>query len=438
MNESTVSPTLNREIVALALPAFGYLVVEPLVSLCDTAFIGHLGAAPLAALGIAAQIFSTTFIIGNFLTHESNALIAASEAAGNRRLSELITGRIFINAWGISLLIGPAVVLLVEPLVALFGATPEVAELAGDYVRIRALSAPAVFTMIAAHGVFRGLQDTKTLFVASLLLNAINLVGDPLLIFGFDMGIRGAAWATLIAQYAGALFVLQRSRKVLGWRFHGDTWKPRALLSLLRSGGVLTIRTGLLLLTLALSTALAGRLGTGPLAAHQIAMQLWFFSALALDALAVAGQSLVAKFVATGEERRAAHTTDRLLLWGTLAGVIIGVVLFAGRGLLPRIFTSEPEVLQLAAGALTVVALSQIVGALAFVWDGYFLGRRAFSFLALAMLIASACGAAALLWVFNRGGGLTELWWAIMIFLSVRALLQAVAYWRLRNRAMAI
>ncbi|TVP59716.1 MAG: MATE family efflux transporter, partial [Gemmatimonadales bacterium] len=295
---------MDREIAALAVPALGALAADPLVSIIDTIFVGRLGTVPLAALGVNTALFSMAFVVFNFLAYGTTPRVARAHAAGDT--AEV--GRSILQALTLAVGVGVIATVLLwtlaRPLVALMGASGELEDPSLAYLRIRALAGPAVLLIMAGHGVFRGLQDTRTPLWITLGLNVVNLVLDPLLIFGFGWGLEGAAWATVVAQWAGALAFLALlfgpRRSLLGAAPRLPTLVE--LLPFLRVGGELSIRTFALIGTLTLATAVATRVGTAEVAAHQVAVQLWLLLALVVDALAVAAQAMVGRYRGVGDE----------------------------------------------------------------------------------------------------------------------------------------
>lgn len=427
----TASRTLDREIAALALPALGALAADPLVTLVDTAYIGRLGTVPLAALGVNAALFSLAFVVFNFLAYGTTPRVARAVGRGDR--SE--AGHVVLQALTLAVTTGMAatIVLLVggDLLVRLMGATGELRGPALDYLRVRALAGPAVLLIMAGHGIFRGFQDTRTPFRVTLGLNVVNLVLDPVLIFGLGWGLKGAAWATVAAQWVGAVgflwLILGPRRDLLG----GVSRLPRPteFVPFLRVGGELLVRTLALIGTLTLATAVATRVGTAQVAGHQVAVQLWILLALVVDAVAVAAQALVGRF--RGEER--AHllrrVTDRLLLWGLVMGVALTLIFFLLAPILPRLFTDDETTLREVARILPFVIWMQPLNAMVFVWDGIFMGAEDFRFLAGQMLLSGAAAALVLLLVLPMGWGLQGVWWGVVALMGVRLLTLSVRYW---------
>lgn len=421
----------DRAILGLAIPALGSLAIDPLVSLVDTAFVGRLGPAPLGALAICGAVFSMAFVVFNFLAYGTTPRVGRALGRGDREGA----GRIVVQALGLAVIAGGLVTAILlgaaRPLLALMGATGELELPAVAYLRIRALAGPAVLLSTAAHGAFRGYRDTRTPLWVAVLVNLLNLVLDPILIFGFGWGIAGAAWGTVVAQWVGALvflwLLLVSRRRSMGIPLVLP--RPREMLPFLQIGGHMLLRTGALLGTMALSTATAARVGVVEVAAHQIALQLWGFLALVLDTLAIAGQALIAHELGHGEPGRARALGDRLLQWGLGVGLALALLLGATHALIPPLFSSDAETLASARAALLYVALLQPLNGLVFVWDGIYMGAQDFRYLAWAMSASAAVAALVLVFAPSFGLGLGGVWAGIGALMAMRALTSAMP-WR--------
>jgi putative MATE family efflux protein len=427
---STISTQLDRDILRLALPALGALAADPLVSMVDTVFVGRLGVVPLAALGVNTAIFTLAFVVFNFLAYGTTPMVARAVGRGDR----VGAGDVVMQAFLLAVVVGGLATLTVEllavPIVTLMGAGPDLRESALSYLRIRALAGPAVLLVTAAHGAFRGYQDTRTPLLVTLGLNAVNLVLDPLFIFGFGWGLRGAALATLAAQWFGALWfihlLLRSRRRELG--IQPRLPRLAEIRPFLRIGGELALRTLALIGTLTLATAVATRVGTVQVAAHQVGAQIWLLLAMIVDSLAVAAQALVAGHRGAGDASMARHASNRLLGWGLLSGLALGGLFFLLAPVLPRLFTDEPAVLEAAGEIFPFVVAMQPLNAIVFVWDGVFMGAERFRFLAVQMAFSAACAATVLLLVLPMGWGLTGVWWGIVALMVARAVTLAVGY----------
>ena len=425
-------PSRDRDILRLAVPALAGLAADPLVSLIDTAFVGQLGRVPLGALGVNTSIFSMTFVVFNFLAYGTTPRVGRAVGDGDRAEA----GRAVVRALTLAVLAGTgalvALQLLAGPILRLMGASAELMGPALNYLRIRALAGPALLLITASHGAFRGYQDTRTPMVVTIGFNVVNASLDPLFIFGFGWGLAGAAAATAIAQWLGALvflgLLLGTRREALGVPL---AWPSlRSLVPFLKVGRDLLLRTGSLVGTMTLATAVAARVGTAAVAAHQVAHQLWLFLALVVDALAVAAQALVSKHLGAEDPDAARAVSDRLFQWGLAVGLVLGIGFFLIRPVLPSFFTDDPATVAALLDVYLFVALLQPLNGLVFVGDGIYMGAEEFPYLAKAMIGTALAAAAVLGLVVPMGWGLTGVWWGIATLMVGRLLTLAGPYLR--------
>lgn len=418
----------DRRILALGIPALGALAADPLVSLVDTAFVGRLGTSSLAALGIDAAVFGLAFFAFNFLAYGVTPLVAKALGEGDPGRAGRVVANGLAAAIGLGLLVTVVLQAAADPILSLMGASESVVSEAVGYLRIRALAAPAVLIITLGHGAFRGYQDTRTPLYVTLGFNVVNLVLDPLLIFGANWGLNGAAVATLAAQWVGAVWFLILIKRRLGLR--RTRVIPAELFGLLRVGRDVVIRTAALLITFTVATRVAATIGDAEVAAHQVAMQILIFLALVVDGLAIAAQSLIARFV--GERRRldAWNVSVRLLELGAVLGVGFLFALILTRSVIPGWFTSEAEVRSAIESMWPILALMQPLAALVYVWDGIVMGAAEFGYLAGAMVLSGLLAVAVMAAVVPAGWGLPGVWWGLVVLNVVRAV--TLGWWHFR------
>ena len=412
----------DREIVALAVPAFGALVAEPLFVMADSAIVGHLGTAQLAGLGVASALLMTAVSVFVFLAYATTAAVARRVGSGDLQAAI----RQGMDGIWLAILLGVAVIAVVLPtapfLVELFGASDTAAPYATTYLRISALGIPAMLVVLAATGVLRGLQDTRTplyVAVAGFVANAVLNVG---LVYGADLGIAGSAWGTVIAQFGMAAIYLVVV--VRGAHKHGASLRPDAagIRASAQAGVPLLVRTLSLRAILMIATAVAARLGDADIAAHQIILSLWSLLAFALDAIAIAGQAIIGRYLGAGDAEGARAACRRMVEWGIAAGVVLGLLVVISRPLFLPLFTSDSVVKDAALPALLVVALSQPICGVVFVLDGVLMGAGDGPYLAWAMVLTLTVFTPVALLVPVLGGGLTAIWAAMTLMMAVRML----------------
>ncbi len=413
------------------MPAFLALVAEPMFLLSDAAIVGHLGTPQLAGLGIAGVVLQTVVGLCVFLAYGTTGAVARAVGAGDRRRA-LALG---IDGLWLAVLIGAvatvAGVALTGPLVSAFGADAGVAGHATTYLRIGFLGVTPLLLMLAATGVLRGLQDTRTPLVVAVAGNLLNIVFNLVLVYGIGswggLGIAGSALGSVLAQVASAAALVVVV--VRGARREGASLAPdRAGIAASAHAAValvirtLTLRAALIVTTYAVVLGSDGR--PAELAAHQLAFTIWTFLAFALDAIAIAAQALTGRALGAGDVATVRAITRRMIGWGLVSGVVTGLGLAAISPWLPALFTPDTAVHDLLLPVLLVAAAGQPVAGVVFVLDGVLIGAGDGTYLAWAGLLVLGVFAPLVLVVASSLGGLVWVWVAFSaVFMGARAVM---------------
>ncbi|MFP5315650.1 MAG: MATE family efflux transporter [Actinomycetes bacterium] len=410
---------LGRSILRLAVPAFGALIAEPLFLLADSAIVGHLGVNELAGLGLASTVLQTAVGLMVFLAYSTTPAVARFLGAG-RLQDALAAGR---DGVGLALLLG--VVLSVAgwifapALAAGMGAEGQVHQFAVDYLRFSMPGLTAMLVVLAATGVLRGLQDTRTPLVVAAAGFGANIVLNYLLVYGAGLSVAGSALGTSIAQWGMAavyLAIIYRSSRSNAVALR-PTW--RGIRATARVGSWLMLRTASLRLAILATVLVATSQGAVSLAAHQLVMTVFTFLAFALDALAIAAQALIGKELGAGNRALAHALTRTMIRWGVAFGVLTGVLLAAAAPFLDWIFTSDQAVQAAFTAGLWVLAAAQPVCGYVFVLDGVLIGAGDARYLAIAGVVnlvlylpllalvstAGLTGLAGIVWLWAAFGG---------------------------------
>jgi len=432
---------LDAEIARLGIPALGALVAEPLYVLADTAVVGNLlGTNELAGLSVAGQTLLSAHAIMVFLAYGTTAAVSRLLGAGEtkRAAHQAVQG-----LW-IAISLGIVLALIMwrvsDPLLRLLGETDDgnaeaVLAQANRYFVVSLWGFPAMLIVLSGVGYLRGLQDTTRPLIVAVVTAVFNLVFELILIIGFDLEIGASAFATVVAQWLGAIAYLGWiGRAVLaeGVRLIPDL---QEIGRLLRVGANLFIRTVSLRASFAVTVAAASRISTEALAAHEIALQLLMFTALALDSVAIAGQSMMGRFLGANDVEGARIAANRVLYWGVVVGIIAMVIFGAGAPFLPHIFTGDEVVISLAVVAMIHLALMQPLNGVVFALDGILIGAGDMNFLARAMAVAALVFIPLALWVPAAGLGLGWLWATIWVLMIVRG---GPLLWRLKSERWAV
>lgn len=400
------------------MPALGALAAEPLYLLVDTAIVGHLGTPQLAALAIAATVLTMLVSVCLFLAYGTTAQVARLHGAGDHARAGELAAQSFWLACAIGAALTLTCIVLADPLVALFGGSGETAAMAERYLRISALGLVPALIALAGQGYLRGIGDLRTPLLIIVASQLTNVVLELWFVYGLELGLDGSAAGTVIAQLGmGAAFAWLLLRTPASVR------RPqrRLLQPLVRISGELFVRSAALLAAFATASAVIARIGEPSLAAHQIAMGLFVFLALVLDAIAIAAQVLVGRALGAGDAAGARAVGLRSLAWSLAAGCLFGALLLAPGNVLPQVFTDDPAVIERARSIWVMLALMQPAAAVVFGLDGILIGAGDTRFLAASMLLAGvgvyipiAVLALALDW------GMTGVWAGLLALVGVR------------------
>ena len=413
---------LDREILRLAVPTLAALVAEPLFLLVDTALVGHLGSVPLAGLGIASVVLQTAVGLLVFLAYATTPAVARLLGAGDR------TAAVRAGVDGAWLALAVGAVLLVLGLffapatVAAFGSAPDVSAAAVSYLTISACGLPAMLFVLAATGLLRGMQDTRTPLKIVTVGFTANAGLNALFIYGLGWGIAGSALGTVIAQWGmAALFALSVARAA---RATGARLRPgfAGVALAATSGGWLLVRTASLRLAMLATVFAASLLGVTGLATLQVALAVFSLLAFVLDSLAIAAQAMIGHGLGAAQPHRVVLITRRLVRLGVLAGLLAGVVIAALSPVLARVFTSDEPVNRALVPVLVVMAVGMPVAGFVFVLDGVLIGAGDGRYLALSGILTVAVYLS-LLWWGSQQHSILAVWLAFGLgYIGVRAL----------------
>jgi putative MATE family efflux protein len=304
------------------------------------------------------------------------------------------------------------------PVTAALGATGAVQDGAVTYLRWSMPGLPAMLIVLAATGVLRGLQDTRTPLAVAISGCAVNAALNLALVHGAGLGLAGSAIGTAITQIgmaAALLIVVGR-----GMVREGAPLRPHApgIRAAGRAGIPLLVRTIALRACLLVTVWAAAQHGSAALAAHQVAANAWTLVALALDALAIAAQALTGRALGAADVAAVRAATRRMLVWGVVGGVVLGLGVALVHTLAWRLFTDDPSVAGALSAVLVVIALAAPLAGYVFVLDGVLIGAGDGTYLAWTAVLQFGLYAPLALWAglatppVTQDGtrGLTLLW----------------------------
>ncbi|MCS4485155.1 MATE family efflux transporter [Gleimia sp. 6138-11-ORH1] len=434
---------LNQQILTLALPALGTLIVQPLLTTVDTAMVGHLGTSELAGLAISSTILITTFGLFVFLAYSTTSLTAKHFGAGNQKAG-LQAG---LDALWLALFCGvitTSFLLYYSPtLIGLFGTSADTLPHANAYLYFAAPGLIGMLLSLAATGTLRGLLDTRTPLVVATVGAAVNALLNAILIFGFNLGITGSALGTALAELGMGGFLTYRVLKAC--KTHQVHALPnfQGIFKATLTGAPLMFRTLSMRVCLLFTVVTLTQAGDLSVAGNQIVATIWGFAIFSLDALAIAAQALIGRSLGAKNSRQAQELLRTLSRWGIIAGTLLGIFVAATSPLLPYLFTSDPALTKIATLGLLYSAPFYPLAGYVFVLDGILIGAGDNLYLAFAATFVMALFLPAL-WVYyaltlkdavislsSQSDALASIWLLFGIFfIGGRAL---TLYWRTRQ-----
>ncbi|KAI5681153.1 hypothetical protein M9H77_02380 [Catharanthus roseus] len=487
---------LGLEILSIAFPAALALAADPIASLIDTAFIGHLGPVEIAAVGVSIAIFNqvskvaifplvnitTSFVAeedtvkrittesqkcddiekcpvknnnetnkettnedsqldssesekeseGKKLEQEDDLKTSKCKSSPNvisspEKEGKLKDERRHIPSASTALAVGAVLGLLqtiflislAKPILGFMGVTSGSPMLvpARKYLTLRAFGSPAVALSLAMQGIFRGFKDTKTPLYATVIGDTANIILDPIFIFACHLGVSGAAIAHVLSQYLISIILLCKLMKQVD--LLPPTTKQMQFSKFLKSGLLILARVLAATICVTLAASKAARLGSTPMAAFQICLQVWLTSSLLADGLAVAGQAILACSFAEKDYAKATAAATRVLQMGFVLGVGLALVVGLGLQFGSGIFSKDKHVLHIVSIGIPFVAGTQPINSVAFVFDGINYGSFDFAYSAYSMVMVAAVSIGCLFALF-KFYGFIGIWIALSIYMALR------------------
>ncbi|WBL32491.1 MATE family efflux transporter [Sinirhodobacter sp. HNIBRBA609] len=427
----------HRRVFNIAAPIVLSNATVPILGAVDTGVVGQLGqAAPIGAVGIGAVILASLYWIFGFLRMGTTGLVAQSAGEGDR--GEVSAG--LMRALIIAVLAGLALIVLQYPLFSLAfqiaPASPEVEQLARDYLGLRIWGAPATISLYAFTGWLIALERTRAVLVLQLWMNGLNVALDLWFVLGLGLGVKGVAAATLIAEWSGVLLALWLAREA----FAGGLWRAGAIFDRARLTQMARVNTDIMIRSVLLQGSFTAFLFLGAgqgdvkLAANQVLLQFLGITAYALDGFAFAAESLVGQAVGARSPTRLRRAAVVSSQWGVGGAALLGLVfLLAGPAIIDTM-TTAPEVRETARQYLPWLAIAPLIGIASWMFDGIFIGATLTREMRNAMLVSVAVYVAALAILLPAFGN-HGLWAALMVLNATRGLTMARLYPRAEAKA---
>ena len=371
-----------KHINKLAIPALISGVSEPILSITDTAIVGNIdihATESLAAVGIVGAFISMLIWVLGQTRSAISSIVSQYVGSNNIEAVKNLPAQAIFIITSLSILIIIGTYPFAQSIFKLYNASDLILDYSVDYYKIRVFGFPFTLFTIAVFGTFRGLQNTFYPMIIAIVGASANIILDFILVYGIEgyipaMNIKGAAYASVIAQFLMAVFsayyLLTKTTIPLRFSFPFNKEINRFLLMILN----LFIRTIALNVTLYYASAFSTSYGAEYIAAYTIAINLWFLGAFIIDGYASAGNILSGKLLGGKEYKNLITLSNKLIKYGIIIGLLIatiGALLYYPIGAL---FTKDQAVLKEFYNVFWLVLIMQPLCALAFIFDGIFKG----------------------------------------------------------------
>ena len=421
----------HKRVLSIALPIVISNATVPILGAVDTGVIGQLGgAAPIGAVGIGAIILGALYWIFGFLRMGTVGLTSQALGAGDAQEVRAL----FFRSAGIGVLAGLAFIIFQIPIFAgafwIAPASTQVESLARDYMSIRVWSAPAAIAIYGLSGWLIAQERTRAVLMIQLFMNVTNIILDFWFVLGLGLGVEGVAVATLIAEWGGLALGLYLCRQVfrgLALSWWQQIANRRRVIYMMQVNGDILIRSVLLQAGFVSFLFFGAELGDVTLAANQVLLQFVYLASYAMDGFVFAAESLVGQAMgarAVAQLRRGASVTA-VWAFGTAFALAAGFWIMGP--FVIDVMAKDPTVQQAARLYLPHMVAAPLLGALAWMLDGVFIGATRTKDMRN-MMILSFLGYCGLVLLLLPSFGNHGLWMAMNGFFILRGISLALRY----------
>ncbi|MDF2813213.1 MAG: family efflux transporter [Microvirga sp.] len=423
----------------LALPMTLSHVTTPLLGLVDATVVGRLGEAHLlGAVALGAVIFDFVFWSFGSLRMATAGLTAQATGAGDRHEVDRTLARALV----VAAMTGALLILLQWPIAAIafpiVGASAAVTEALSVYFFIRIWAAPFTLANYVILGSTLGRGRTDLGLVLQVAINVINIILTATLVLAFGYGVAGAAIGTALAEAIGvALGILVLRR--LGSDPLSVTWAEilnrAAMIQTMAMNRDIMIRNVALIAAFTIFSAMGARSGDVTLAANAVLYNMFLIGGYFLDGFATAAETLCGQCIGARDERNFRRAVGLSLFWSLGFGLAVFALFFASGGAFIDFVSTNPDVRAYAREFLVYAALTPLMGAAAFAFDGIYTGAT--WTVAMRNLMVAAFTLFIGVLFLMRDAGNVGLWMAFLVFLAARGTGQAFLYSRLTKTTFA-
>ena len=428
--------SINREILALSIPAIIANITTPILGIIDVAIVGNMGSAVyLAAIAIGGSIFNMLYWPFAFLRMGSSGMTAQAFGSNDKRQYSLVLYRSLL----VAIIVGIAIIafqyLIAQCAFYFMRITNDTLFYSQKYFSICIWGAPAMLGSYAVSGWLIGMQNSRATMWISIFVNLLNITCSLVMVYQFDMGIIGVATGTLIAQWGGFLLGLT----IISFKYTLSSASLSNILQRQELNRFFSINADIFLRTLCLVavtlwfTRAGAQQNNTILAVNTLLMQLFMLFSYFMDGFAYAGEALTGKYIGAKQPAKLKSCIKALFAWGmAMAGIFTAIYLFGGNPFL-SLLCSENEIIEASATYFYWAVAIPACGFMAFTWDGIFIGATRTRAMLLSMATAMTLFFI-IYFAFTPLLGNHALWLAFLCYLLIRGIVLATLSHRLTSK----
>jgi putative MATE family efflux protein len=359
--------SINRAIVFLSIPMILEMVMESLFALVDTIFVSRISTEAVATVGLTESVVTLVYSIGIGLSMAATAMVARRVGEGDPEKAALAGAQSIIIALIISVIIGIIGILFAEDILRLMGADENVIQTGKGYTRILIGSNVVIMLLFLLNGIFRGAGDAALAMRSLWVANILNIILDPLFIFGIgpfpELGVQGAAVATTIGRSVGVMYQLhllfgKKSIVKLARKHFTLAWDViKRLLDIAATG------TGQFLIASAswiFLMKIISLFGSEAIAGYTISIRLIIFTILPSWGLANAAATLVGQNLGAGQPERAEISVWKAAHYNMIFLLTVSIIYFISAPYILQYFDPNPGVIKAGVTSLRIICIGYV------------------------------------------------------------------------------
>ncbi len=353
---------IDKLLFRMSMPAVIGMLVNSLYNVVDTIFIARgVGTDAIGGLSIAFPIQILIMAFGLLFGTGASSVISRALGEGNHDKANSTAGNVLIISGIFGVLIAVPSIIFIEPILKLFGATDQLLPYSKSYLEVILLGAPLIIFLMAGNNVARSEGNAKVAMFSMVIGTGLNIILDPIFIFVFGLGIKGAALATIISQFIAVIYLLNyfvRGKSSLYFTTHALTLQPKILKSVLALGIPSFIRqAGGSFVAVILNNLLGIYGGDLAISTFGVMNRLLMFGLMPLFGIAQGFQPIAGFNYGAKKMDRLWEVLKHSIIYATILCIVYSGIIFFFPELMLSIFSTDRDLILLGSHAMKYIIM---------------------------------------------------------------------------------